>query len=100
MNFRLLELLGPLESVGVPELMAATGLGRVAVSERVNDMMQVGLATREMIDDQVRSTPLAAGLCALVRRLAEQSGQQLSEQFEASRKAMRRVARPTGIGDE
>jgi len=81
MNFRLLEMLGPLESVGIPEMMAASGLGRVAVSERVNDMVQVGLATREMIDGQIRATPLATGLCAQVRRLAEQSGSRLAAEL-------------------
>ena len=80
-NFRLLEMLGPLESVGLPEMMKATGLGRVAVSERVNDMVQVGLATREMIDGQIRATPLATGLCALVRQFAERSGSRLKAEL-------------------
>lgn len=82
-NFRLLEMLGPLESVGIPEMMAATGLGRVAVSERVNDMVQVGLATREMIDGQIRATPLATGLCTLVGRLAGRAGARLAAELGA-----------------
>jgi hypothetical protein len=73
--------LDPLEGVDVSGLMATTGLGRVAVSERVNDLVQVGLAVREMISDQVRATDLATGLVELVRTVSGESADRLTEQL-------------------
>lgn len=78
-NFRLLQSLDPLSAASLSELMGASGLGRVAVSERLNDMVQVGLVSRELIDDQIRSTDLAIGLVTWVEQLAQGSGEQLRE---------------------
>ena len=84
-NFRLLSALDPIEGTELPELMAGTGLERVAVSERINDLVQVGLAVREMISDQIRATALATGLLALVASIAEDSARQLTAELQGDR---------------
>jgi hypothetical protein len=77
MNYRILQALVPSEAVDLPQLMAQTGLDRVAASERVNDMVQVGLAVRDLVGDQIRGTPLGGGLVRLVEGLAAQAGEHL-----------------------
>ena len=91
-NFRLLTMLDPLEPATLPDLMRETGLSRVAASERVNDLVQAGLAARELIGDQIRGTPLAVGLVAMVEQLAAAAGDQLEA---ATRPADEALARPT-----
>jgi DNA-binding HxlR family transcriptional regulator len=80
-NFRILRELDSIDPVGIGELMRSTGLSRVAVSERVNDMVQTGLAVREMVNDQVRGTDLSAGLRELVNAAAERAGLELVEEL-------------------
>ena len=80
-SFRLLAALDPLRGVQLDRLMDVTGLKRVAVSERVNDLVQVGLASRELIGDEVRGTPLASGLVAFVEKMAEQAARRLEEEL-------------------
>ncbi len=77
LNYRILGLLDPLEAVELPALQAAAGLERVAASERVNDLVQAGLASRELIGDQIRGTPLSTGLVALVEGLTQEAGKRL-----------------------
>ncbi len=78
-NFRIIEALDPLDATSVPDLMQALGLGRVALSERINDLVQVGLASRELIDDQIRSTPFATGMVLMVGSLARESALELQD---------------------
>lgn len=78
LNFRILALLDPLTAVEIPALMTETGLGRVAVSERVNDLAQVGMAGRELVSDQIRGTALGAGIVELVRVVATDAAERLS----------------------
>lgn len=82
-NFRLLTQLDPLEASEVPALMEQLGLGRVAVSERVNDLVQAGLASRDMVSDQIRGTALAAGIVTWVRDLADESATRVGDQLRA-----------------
>lgn len=81
-NYRILELLHPLEGVSLADVMARTGLARVAASERINDLVQVGLASRELIDDQIRGTPLAGGVVDLVRTLSAAAALELAEELK------------------
>lgn len=80
-NFRLLAMLDPLAPVGIGTLMERLGLDRVAASERVNDLVQAGLAVREMVNDEVRGTPLARGLVGLVERAAAGAGERLAAEL-------------------
>lgn len=83
-NFKILEQLDPIEAVELPALMALTGLARVAVSERVHDLVQTGLAAREMIGDQIRGTSLSAGILGLVDRIAVETGERLERELRPS----------------
>lgn len=89
-SFRLLERLDPLEGVELPALMRDTGLGRVAASERVHDLVQVGLASRDLVSDQVRGTALAAGIVALVAAVAGETADRLREELGAAAPGRRR----------
>ncbi|MDH3253857.1 MAG: hypothetical protein OEM62_02615 [Acidobacteriota bacterium] len=80
-NFRLLSALDPIEPVDVPTLMSRSNLGRVAVSERVNDLVQTGLAVRELVNDQVRGTELSAGFAAWVEAIASGAGTALADEL-------------------
>ena len=77
-NYSILRRLDPLSSVGIPDLMSWCGLGRVTLSERLNDLAQVGLVSREMIDDQIRATPLAVGLHKWIEDIAARSSEALA----------------------
>ncbi len=81
MNFSILELLDATDGTSLNEIMAATGLPRVAASERVHDLVQTGLASRELVGDQVRSTPLAQGLGKLVGQIASRAAQDLAQEL-------------------
>lgn len=85
-NLGILTRLDPLAATGVADLVRQTGLTRVAVSERVNDLSQAGLATREMIGDEVRSTPLAGGLIELLADVSERSAELLARQLAEGRR--------------
>ncbi len=80
-NYRILGRLDPLVPVEIPELLRHCGLERVAVSERVNDLVQAGLAVRELVNDQVRGTALAGGVVSLVEGIARQAGERLADQL-------------------
>lgn len=80
-NFRLLAALDPLQAVALTELMEEVGLTRVAASERVNDLVQVGLAAREMVGDQIRGTALASGLVELVEEVSGEAGERLRREL-------------------
>lgn len=76
-NYCLLQGLDPSVPVELPVLMERTGLDRVAASERVNDLVQVGLAARDLVGDQIRGTPLASGLVTFIESLVAQAGERL-----------------------
>lgn len=76
-NYRILERLDVLNAISTADLMPETGLDRVALSERLNDLAQVGLISRDLVDDQVLGTSLAVGVRALVERTAVQAGGKL-----------------------
>jgi DNA-binding HxlR family transcriptional regulator len=80
-NFAILSELDTIEPVELPDLMQKTGLHRVAVSERLNDLVQTGLAVREMINDQIRGTDLSHGLVAWIEEIASGCGSQLSAEL-------------------
>lgn len=82
-NLGMLRRLDPLVAVGIADLVRQTGLTRVAVSERVNDLVQAGLATRELIGDEVRATPLTGGLLEVLAEISERSADLLAEHLAA-----------------
>ena len=78
-NFQILTQLDVLNAVDIADLMPKTGLDRVAVSERLNDLAQVGLISQDVVGDQVSGTSLAAGVQALIERVAVEAGGKLFE---------------------
>ncbi len=80
-NYRIVAVLDPLTPASQHALMERVGLSRVALVERIHDLVQAGLATRELIGDEVRATPLAMGLRALVERTAKIAGEHLESEL-------------------
>ncbi len=76
-NYRILERLDLLDPVHAADLMPGTDLDRVALSERLNDLAQVGLISQDTIADQVHGTSLAIGVRAVVERMAVEAGGKL-----------------------
>ncbi len=68
-NYRMLSRLRRDGSVPVEELMAVTGLGRLALLERAARLTQAGLVTREIESDRVTVSRLTMGLLGLVERV-------------------------------
>lgn len=51
-NYQILERLAELDEVNAADLMPKTGLDRVAVCERLNDLAQVGLISQDVLGGQ------------------------------------------------
>ena len=85
-NYRILERLDLVNAVNAADLMPKTGLDRVAVSERLNDLAQVGLVSHDLVNGQVRGTSLAVGVLALVERIAVQAGGNLLDGLSKTRR--------------
>lgn len=78
-NFAILSFLSLHTSAPMAELEKATGLGRLALNERVNDLVQVGLAGRNIDTDHVQSTAAGAALVGLVNNIGEATAKKLAE---------------------
>jgi hypothetical protein len=76
-NFSILTFLSTHESAPLAELESATGLGRLALSERVNDLVQIGLAGRNIDTDHVQSTAGGAALVGLINGIGETTAREL-----------------------
>ena len=78
-NFALLAFLAAHASAPTAELEGATGLGRLSLSERVNDLVQVGLAGRNIDIDHVQITAGGAALVGLIESISETTAEKLRE---------------------
>lgn len=65
-NFKILTNLSEEDAVALSRLAELSGLAHFALSERVNDLVQVGLAVRVLEEDAVRATSLTRGFLGLV----------------------------------
>jgi hypothetical protein len=70
-NFSILVELSKEAAMPFRDLMGATGLDRLTLGERVNDLIQVGLATKDVETRSVSGTLAAAGLLELVEKTRE-----------------------------
>ncbi len=70
LNFTILRTLCAAESHSLNALIEATGLGRLPLSERLNDLVQVGMAVRLIDTDHAQITPAGAGMVQLIETLA------------------------------
>jgi len=78
-NYEILRSLDPEIAVELHQVMQTTGLERVATSERLHDLAQVGLVVRELVGDQIRGTQLTSGLVSVVEQIAGKAGARLIE---------------------
>jgi len=78
-NLSILEFLSTRESAPMAELEQATKMGRLALTERVNDLAQVGLAGRNIDTDHVQSTSGGVALVGLVGSIGEATAKTLAE---------------------
>ena len=74
-NFRILTHLADGNPVPLAELAKSTGLPRLVLSERVNDLVQVGLAGRDLETDAIAPTPATRGFLDLVEGLRQRLAQ-------------------------
>lgn len=81
-NFALLGRLAAGVALTTAELEAATGLGRLTLGERLNDLVQVGLAARSVDTDQVQATQAGAALAGLISSISQATAQRLAEALQ------------------
>ncbi len=81
-NFGILAFLSAHTSAPMAELEAAAGLGRLALAERVNDLVQVGLAGRNIDTDHVQATEAGAALAGLMQSISTETAKKLREQLQ------------------
>lgn len=80
-NFHILTHLAGGNPVSLAELAEATGLPRLVVSERVNDLVQVGLAGRDLEKDAVVPAPATRGFLDFVKELRRRVTQDAAKQL-------------------
>jgi len=81
-NYAILAFLSLHASAPVAELENATGLGRLALAERINDLVQVGLAGRNIDTDQVQGTAAGAALTGLINSISRATADKLGEALQ------------------
>lgn len=75
-NFLILETLAAEGSHSLGHLIETTGLGRLALSERLNDLVQVGLASRLIDTDHAQITAAGTHLVHLFKALSDEVARQ------------------------
>ena len=65
--------------MAVPEFEKATGPGRLALTERVNDLVQLDLAARNIDTNHVQITAAGAALFGLINSIREATEKKLAE---------------------
>ena len=70
-------------SVALSELEGQVGVTRSTLSERVNDLVQVGLLERNLEGDVVRPTVLSAGFLGVVDDVTERFAAKIAGGFDA-----------------
>ena len=70
-NLSILRELSKEVTTSVSDLMGVTGLDRLTLGERVNDLIQVGLAAKDVETRSVSGTPAATGLLSLIDEIRE-----------------------------
>jgi hypothetical protein len=78
-NFAVLKYLAAHASAPISALEEAAGLGRLALSERLSDLIQVGLAGRNIDTDQAQSTAGGAALVGLIESISQATARRLTE---------------------
>ena len=71
-NYHLLITLEKHTTLSIPDLIAATSLTRLPLSERLKDLVQVGLAARLIDTDHAQITAAGVGVVGFIRKLIEE----------------------------
>ena len=82
-NFAILAFLSRHTTAPMAELESASGLGRLALAERVSDLVQVGLAARNIDTDQVQGTAAGAALVGLIDGIGQATAKKLAQSLRA-----------------
>jgi len=82
-NFAILTFLSKHTSAPMAELEKASGHGRLVLTERVNDLVQVGLAGRNIDTDHVQGTAAGAALVGLVNGISQTTAKKLAEALQS-----------------
>ncbi len=78
-NFALLAFLSTHESASTADLEKCVSVGRLALIERVNDLVQVGLAARNIDTDQIQSTAAGAAVVGLINSISDATAKKLAD---------------------
>ena len=78
-NFSILTYLASRSTATMADLEKASGLGRLSLNERLNDLIQVGLAGRNIDTDQAQLTGGGAALVELIESISEATAKKLAE---------------------
>ncbi len=78
-HYRLLRRLRQSDPVPLAELARLEGTGRLAMTERLNEMVQAGLVTRILETDSARPTRLAEGLMDVIEDIAARVAGKIGE---------------------
>ncbi|MFQ5418845.1 MAG: hypothetical protein ACE5FD_00115 [Anaerolineae bacterium] len=78
-NFTILQQLETADSHPLPTLMAETGLGRLVLSERLNDLVQVGLVTRLIDTNHAQITAAGVAVVQLVGAIVRETADTFSK---------------------
>jgi hypothetical protein len=76
-NFLILSRLAKNDTSPVAQVQAAVHLDRMTLSERLNDMVQVGLIIREIDTDHVQISDAGKIVVALISQIQEETAQSL-----------------------
>ncbi len=76
-NYRILLLLQNAGGMSIAQLMQATGMTRVELTERVKDLAEVGLVAQALDSDSVHGTRAAEGFVSWVEALRAQMGERI-----------------------
>jgi len=82
MNFSILVFLSAHTSSPLADLEKGIGLGRLAMIERVNDLVQVGLAARNIDTDQVQGTAAGAAVVGLINSISDATAKRLEAELQ------------------
>ncbi|NOX62386.1 MAG: hypothetical protein GXP42_10665 [Chloroflexi bacterium] len=83
-NFALLRALSAAESRSLGQLMEAVGLGRLTLTERLNDLIQVGLASRNIDTDHAQISSAGLALTRWLEGLISAVAQNYTEMIDDS----------------
>ncbi|MDR5695750.1 MAG: hypothetical protein QN198_01640 [Armatimonadota bacterium] len=88
-NYAILSRLAREASFPLVELAGEVQLPALAVSERVADLVQVGLAARSLIGDHVQATAATAAFVGLIQSLVQALGKRITEEWATALEGMR-----------